>query len=244
MIILCTLKSERKRILTYALVNSETSGYTFIDDDFAEKHKIKLILKKQPQILEVFDGHKAESDHITHLVQADMTVQNHFKEDTCFLVMQLAHYSVVLRILWLCCHDSQICWGANTLTFNFNFCWKSCQIFITSLWVHVLLKLSAREKLKNLTHINIHSVSLQTCDAYVRRDYKIFFICVKNIDDTLTTVKNELNLKSLMLKQYHLYLNVFSLKKAEKLFPHWDYNYKIILKKNQKLLFNSLYFMF
>lgn len=129
------------------------------------------------------------------------------------------------------------------MTFNSNFCRKSCQVSTAPSRVHALPELPARGKLKDLAHIDIHPVSLRACGAYVRRGYEIFSIRVEDIDDTLTTVKDEPDLKSLVPKEYHSYLDVFSPKEAEKLPPHQDYNHEIVLEKDQKLAFGPLYSM-
>ena len=131
----------------------------------------------------------------------------------------------------------------NTLIFNSNFCQKNCQTSLQFSQIHILFKLSEKDKFKDFTQLNIYFVLLWVCNVYVHCDYKMFIIYIKDIEEVLNK-KNKFNLKNIVFKEYHEFLNVFLLKKTEKLSLHWNYNYEIVLKKEKKLFFKLLYFMF
>ena len=70
----------------------------------------------------------------------------------------------------------------------------------------------------------------------------MFIICIEDIEEALNK-KDKSDSRNIVSKEYHEFLNVFLLKKTEKLLLHCDYNHEIVLKKEKKLFFESLYFM-
>jgi hypothetical protein len=56
LIMICTPSLDSKEIPTYALIDCGATGYTFIDQDFANHHHLPLRLLKTPRTLEVIDG--------------------------------------------------------------------------------------------------------------------------------------------------------------------------------------------
>jgi hypothetical protein len=56
LIIMYTLSLNSKEIPTYALIDCGAIGYAFIDQDFANHHRLPLYPLKIPYTLEVIDG--------------------------------------------------------------------------------------------------------------------------------------------------------------------------------------------
>jgi predicted aspartyl protease len=56
LIVMCTLSLNNKEIPTHALIDCGATGYTFIDQDFANHHHLSLYPLKTPHALEVIDG--------------------------------------------------------------------------------------------------------------------------------------------------------------------------------------------
>ncbi len=195
-----------------------------------------------PRILEVFDGREAESEALTHTIRSHLTINDHSERNARFFVTQLSHYPVVLGIPWLRRHSPEVNWGANTLTFNSSFCRKNCQTPSRPSRTHALPELPKRDKSEDLTRLDISSVSLRACDAYVRRDYEMFTIRIEDIEEALNK-KDKPDPRDIVPEEYHEFLDVFSLKEAEKLPPHRDYDHEIVLEEGKKLPFGPLYSM-
>jgi hypothetical protein len=56
LVMTCTLSLNTKAIPTYALINCGATGYAFIDQDFANYHKLPLCPLKIPHALQVING--------------------------------------------------------------------------------------------------------------------------------------------------------------------------------------------
>jgi predicted aspartyl protease len=56
LIVMCTLSLDLKEIPTHALIDCGATGYTCIDQDFANHHHLPLCPLKTPHTLEVIDG--------------------------------------------------------------------------------------------------------------------------------------------------------------------------------------------
>jgi predicted aspartyl protease len=56
LIVTCTLSLNSKEIPTHTLIDCGATGYTFIDQDFANHHELPLCPLKIPHVLEVIDG--------------------------------------------------------------------------------------------------------------------------------------------------------------------------------------------
>jgi hypothetical protein len=77
LIITCTLSLNNKEIPTHALIDCGAMGYTFIDQDFTDYHQLSPCPLKTPRALEVIDGRKISSGDITHIVEAQLSIQEH-----------------------------------------------------------------------------------------------------------------------------------------------------------------------
>ena len=112
-------------LLTHVLVDCGTTGYVFVDEEFARDHNLPLFKLKQPCSLEVIDGQPVESGMITHLTKVEMNINNH-KEIIPIFITKVGHYPIVLGLPWLRRHDVDISFTKNSLTFNSNFCLSHC----------------------------------------------------------------------------------------------------------------------
>jgi predicted aspartyl protease len=94
------LASDGTKTPTEALIDSGATGLAFIDEGFAEKHRLPRYALKKPRSLEVIDGRTIESGVITEMVRVTLVVNKH-TENLCAFVTKLGHYPVVLGIPWL-----------------------------------------------------------------------------------------------------------------------------------------------
>jgi predicted aspartyl protease len=115
-----TLSLNTKDIPTCALIDCVATGYAFIDQDFANHHKLPLYPLKTPRALDIIKGRKTSSGHITHIVVAYLSIDEHHKRLPMF-VMKLGHYPIVLGMQWLKQHDVTICFVSNFITFGFQY---------------------------------------------------------------------------------------------------------------------------
>jgi hypothetical protein len=128
MILPVTLEEPRKRLdlPTYALLDTGAEGYGFVDQGWVQDQKLELLPLKEPIGLVTFDGREQECGKMTHYVQMDMRIQDHFEKNAKFYVVQLAHYPVVLGVAWMKIHDPLIRFAAHNIAFDSDYCRKHC----------------------------------------------------------------------------------------------------------------------
>jgi len=119
-------------IPTHALVDCGATGYAFADEEFVRDHNLPLFKLTMPRTLEVIDGRLIESGTITHLTKLSMNINSH-KEQIPMFITKLGHYPLVLGLTWLRCHDTNIQFASNTLTFDSDFCLTHCYTNATSI---------------------------------------------------------------------------------------------------------------
>jgi hypothetical protein len=117
LVVTCTLSLNNKEIATHALIDCRAMGYVFIDQDFTDHHQLLPRPLKTPHALEVIDGRKISSGDITHMVEAQLSIQEH-QERLPMFVTKLGHYPIVLGIPWLKQHDVVIRFASNLVTFG------------------------------------------------------------------------------------------------------------------------------
>jgi predicted aspartyl protease len=125
LIVMCTLSLNTKEIPTHALIDCGATGYVFIDQYFADHHKLPLWPLKIPRAVEVIDGRKISSGDITHIVEAYLSIHEHHERLPMF-VTKLGHYPIMLGIPWLKQHDVAICFPSNLVTFGSQYCPAHC----------------------------------------------------------------------------------------------------------------------
>jgi predicted aspartyl protease len=117
LIMMCTLSLNNKEIPTHSLIDCGATGYRFIDQDFADHHQLSPCPLKTPHALEVIDGRKISSGGITHMVEVQLSIQEH-QERLPIFVTKLGYYPIVLGILWLKQHDVTIRFASHLVTFR------------------------------------------------------------------------------------------------------------------------------
>jgi len=112
-------------IPTHALVDCGATGYAFADEEFVRDHNLPLYKLTTLRTLEVIDGCPIESGIITHLTKLSMNINGH-KEQILMFITKLRHYPLVLGLPWLRCHDINIQFATNIITFDSDFCLTHC----------------------------------------------------------------------------------------------------------------------
>jgi predicted aspartyl protease len=125
LIVTYTLSLNTKEIPTHTLIDCGTTSYTFIDQDFANRHKIPLCPFKIPHVLEVIDGGKISSGDITHILEAHLSIHE-YRERLPIFVITLCHYPIILGILWLKQYDVAIYFASNIITFGSQYYLAHC----------------------------------------------------------------------------------------------------------------------
>jgi hypothetical protein len=120
-----TLSLNTKEIPTHALINYGVTSYVFIDQDFADRHKIPLCALKIPHVLDVIDGGKISSGDITHIVEAYLSIHEYHKRLPIFVTI-LCHYPIILGIPWLKQYDVTIYFASNLSTFRSQYYLAHC----------------------------------------------------------------------------------------------------------------------
>ena len=96
----CTLFNNNKRNTVKALVNTDATGYAFIDETTAhiicENLKISLIPLLKPKPVKGFDEHLAKR-LITHAIYLGLTVQDHSELTASMLITSLRQHLIILE---------------------------------------------------------------------------------------------------------------------------------------------------
>ena len=95
MVVSCILRRLQARIRALILVDCGTSGYSFIDKEFAHLYQFPLHPLKYPRRLLGFDGQPALTGNITHVAEVTMDLNGHI-EKLFLYVTELRHYPIVL----------------------------------------------------------------------------------------------------------------------------------------------------
>jgi hypothetical protein len=125
LVMMCTLSLNHKEIPTHALIDCGVTGYTFIDQDFTNHHQLSPYPLKIPCALEVINGRKISSGDITHMVEAQLSIHEHWERLPMF-VTKLGYYPIILGIPWLKQHDIAIYFSSNLVTFGSQYCLAYC----------------------------------------------------------------------------------------------------------------------
>ena len=108
LVISCTLFSNNKRNSVKALIDTDATGYAFIDETTAhimcENLGINPIPLSKPKPIKGFDGHLAKQP-ITHAIYPGLTVQDHSELTAPMLITPLGQHPVILGKPWLNRHE-------------------------------------------------------------------------------------------------------------------------------------------
>ena len=90
-------------IKTTALLDTEATGYSFVDPAMArrvcDKLEIKPIRLSKPKAIRGFDGKRALD--VTHAIYPTMTVQDHRETVTPMLITKLGQHQIILGKPWM-----------------------------------------------------------------------------------------------------------------------------------------------
>lgn len=102
---------------TLALLDSGASA-CFLDEEFARRHNVPLVLKLKPVYVEVIDGRPLLSGNVTHESKpVEIAFENHSSFVT-FNIIRTPSNPVVLGLSWLEKHNPTIDWRLRRMTFS------------------------------------------------------------------------------------------------------------------------------
>ena len=97
LILTCNIDKNESLIRSYALVDTDATGYAFVDYDFVRCHHLPVYKLKEPRVIEVIDERPIEPEPITHMTKLTMTIENH-REKISMFITKLEYYLIVLRL--------------------------------------------------------------------------------------------------------------------------------------------------
>lgn len=85
LLISCTLSVNHVSIKTFALVDTSTTGYAFLDMEFASLHSIPTSRLVIPRSIEVIDGSPIDSRDVTHGTYIGLHINGHEEKIPAFI---------------------------------------------------------------------------------------------------------------------------------------------------------------
>ena len=82
--------------MTKALIDTDSSGYAFINQVYTQSLNLTSIPLNTPHALHVFNGCESASDLITHYVLLNLLISNYVSHNTLCYVTQLHTVTVVV----------------------------------------------------------------------------------------------------------------------------------------------------
>ena len=235
-----TISSGSTQTNTRALIDTEGSGYAFIDQVFAQFLNLTLIPLITSHALHIFNDRESASDWVTHYVLLDLLTGNHVSHNTLCYVTQLHADSLVLSLLWLWDHKVTINCKKNCLIFDFNHCHQRCMFAKTVILciLRTILEHSDLEPSLNICMINAALIiRLAHC-----RNHELFVTSIKDIEKALA-LWEAVNVLAKLPREHHEFTILFSQKKSNKLPSHRPYDHTIPLLSDKELSKGLLYNM-
>jgi predicted aspartyl protease len=239
LVMTCTLSLNTEEIPTYALINCGATGYAFIDQDFADHHKLPLCPLKTPRALEVINGWKISSRDITYIIEAHLSIDEH-RERFPIFVTKLGHYPIVLGIPWLKQHDVAIRFASNVVTFGSQDCPAHCNDRV------VMVRGTSEEPPEplstNTAPLSIAMIGPMPLTQQAKWNWlQINAISLYKINKALDDGKDQTKITNIVPPKYQTFLPLFSEVEANKLSLHCPYNHRIPLKEGFTPLFGPIY---
>src|SRR5258708_36356293 len=103
-------------ISTSALLNSGTTGM-FVNQDFAQKHKLETRPLPNPVPVHNVDGTPNEKGSITEEVEVLLWSGQH-TEKACLTVANLGWQTIIIRHSWLTHHNPEVDWARQSVTMS------------------------------------------------------------------------------------------------------------------------------
>ncbi|SCZ87870.1 BZ3500_MvSof-1268-A1-R1_Chr2-3g05338 [Microbotryum saponariae] len=222
--------------LTYAS-NDSGSQANLISPDYVEALRLQTNKKATPQGLEGFDGHPALP--ITHeTVPTDIFIGDHH-EQISVDISSIAHYPIILGILWLKLHDPDIEWSHFCAALEVSGVKPSAAVD------HPAVTIVAAAEFRTLLGSSTDIVSM---GAIARDDGNTRIACymtsspnVQPATDSDESTPKTKDPKVLVPPIYHSYLDVFDEGEADKLPPRRPYDPTIPLDPSIKVPAGRLY---
>jgi len=236
------LESNKINVNLSVLIDIDVIDYAFIDDSFAQRHSLFCFSLSEICILQKFDDQSVVFDSITHYALVKLWVSSEKLEETLFYVTQLSQFSVVLDLLWLKSHKAIIDLRHNQLIFESQVNSELVLETLSSILI-LTVSVSAFSTSSLLKHLKIYAIDNASFLRLARKkNHDLFVIFMRNIDKALK-ITSFVDSVTLLLFEYHNFLNVFSCELMNILSERRFYDHKIQLQKNKTSIFESLYDM-
>ena len=98
----------QKGIIVEVLLDSGATGLV-MSPEFAKKQGFKLKKLERPMHVKNIDGSLNKEGPIEHMVEVNIYYQGH-RERTEIDIIRGQKWMVILRMLWLACHNPEIYW--------------------------------------------------------------------------------------------------------------------------------------
>jgi hypothetical protein len=105
-----------QKLNTIALLDSGASA-CFLDENFASRHKIRLVQKSKPIHVEVIDGRPLLSGSVTHETEPIEVAFKDHSSRIIFNIIKTPSSPVILGLSWLEQHNPSIDWKLRRMTF-------------------------------------------------------------------------------------------------------------------------------
>ena len=99
---------EKETVTINAMIDLGATEH-FIDQEFCNKHGIKMIRAKNQRDIYLADGKPSAMGPVTHMTKVPMDISSH-REVATFQVANLENHEVILGMPWLRKHNLTIDW--------------------------------------------------------------------------------------------------------------------------------------
>jgi hypothetical protein len=218
LVVMCTLSLNNKEIPTHTLMDCGATGYAFIDQDFTDYHQLLPRPLKTPCALEVIAGRKISSGDITHMFEAQLSIQEHQERHPMF-VTKLDYYPIVLGIPWLKQHDVTIHFASHLVTFGSQYYLAHCNN--RAVTVRGTSEQPPEHRTRNAALLSITMIGPIPLTRQAKWNrLQINAISLYEINKALDEGKDENKITEIIPPEYHKFLPLFSETEANKLQPH------------------------
>ena len=236
----CTISSGSTQTNTRALIDTEGSGYAFINQVFVQSLNLTLIPLITPHALHVFNGRESASGWVTHYVLLNLLTDNYVSHNTLCYVTQLHADSLILDLLWLWDHKVTINCKKDCLVFDFNYCHQRCMSAKTVVLciLRIILEHSDLKLSLNICMVNAALI----IRLARRRNHELFITSIKDIEKALA-LWEAVNVLAKLPREHHEFTILFFWEKFNKLPSHWPYDHIIPLLSDKESSKGPLYNM-
>ncbi len=236
------LESNKINVNLSVLIDIDIIDYAFIDDSFAQRHSLLCFSLSEICILQKFDDQSVVFDSITHYALVKLRVSSEKLEEIFFYVTQLSQFPVVLDLSWLKSHKAIIDLRHNQLIFESQANSELVLETLSSILISTV-SVSVFSTSSLLKHLKIYAINSASFLRLARKkNHDLFVIFMRNIDKALK-ITSFVDSATLLLLEYHDFLDVFSRELMNILSERRFYDHKIQLQKGKTSIFKPLYDM-